>query len=200
MKHTLPFALFAALLLTLSWAFASEDVSHELQSGIVRMHILANSNSAGDQALKLAVRDRVLSESADSPSLLTDDEILTCCRDEIEKQGYTYPVTIERGQFYFPRKTYDTLTLPAGDYHAVRIVIGSGEGQNWWCVMYPPLCFSNAADGTMNTDALQQLNDSVSPETFSMICEGNRIHLKPSFKLVELWQKAKAHMHQFSNN
>ncbi|MBR5236378.1 MAG: stage II sporulation protein R [Clostridia bacterium] len=200
MKHKLPFALFAALLLTLTWAFASEDVSRELSRGIVRMHILANSNSTCDQALKLAVRDRVLAESAGSPSLLTDAEILACCCDEIKKQGYDYPVTIERGEFYFPRKTYDTLTLPAGDYHAVRIIIGSGEGQNWWCVMYPPLCFADAADGTMNEEALQQLSDSVSSETFSLVCESDRINLKPSFKLVELWQKVKARMHQFSNN
>lgn len=194
MKNKFAFALLAALLLTLTWVFAAEDLSKDLNSGIVRLHILANSDSAEDQALKLRVRDRLLAESGHTPELLTDGDILAFCRDEIKKAGYTYPVSVARGRFYFPQKSYENLTLPAGEYNAVRVIIGAGAGQNWWCVMYPPLCFTGESGGTMDDAALLKLRESVSAETFSMICESDSITIKPSFKLVELWQELKAQL------
>ena len=147
MKNIFTFSLIAALLLTVSWANASEGVSRELKENIVRLHIIANSNTPEDQGLKLSVRDRLLKEAKNNPSLLTDEEILTVCRNEIEKQGYHYPISLQRGFFDFPQKSYDNLTLPAGNYNAVRIVIGEGLGENWWCVMYPPLCFTAETQG-----------------------------------------------------
>ncbi|MBE7048921.1 MAG: stage II sporulation protein R [Ruminococcaceae bacterium] len=192
MKNKLPIALITAFILTLSWVFAAEDVSMDLTSNIVRLHIIANSDSVADQTLKLAVRDRVLAEANSTSSLLTDEELLAACKDEIKQKGYTYPVAIERGRFYFPRKVYNNLTLPAGNYHAVRIVIGQGSGQNWWCVMYPPLCFTQSSLGTITEDAQKQLQDMLEEQTLSMICESDRITIKPAFKLVELWQEIKA--------
>ncbi len=194
MKKIFSFALLTALLLPLTWGFASEDLSSELQENIVRLHILANSDAACDQALKLKVRDRLLDQSKKTSDLLTDAEIIACCKEEIAKNGFSYPVTLERGNFYFPQKAYDNITLPAGNYNAVRIVIGSGQGQNWWCVMYPPLCFSEKSCGALDADGLDLLRNSLSSETYTAICESNSITIKPTFKLLELWQELKSRL------
>lgn len=192
MKNIFAFSLIAALLLTISWANASEGVSQELKENIVRLHIIANSNSPEDQSLKLSIRDRLLQEAKNNPSRLTDEEILTICQNEIKKQGYSYPVALQRGFFNFPQKSYDNLTLPAGNYNAVRIVIGAGCGENWWCVMYPPLCFTAETQGKLGDNELTSLQNTLTPETYELICEGERIAIKPSFKLVELWQQARS--------
>ncbi len=191
MKNTLAFSLLAALLLFFTWVSASEDISQDLSDGIVRLHILANSNTTADQALKLKVRNRLLTEAKKSPKLLTDSEIQKICEAEIKENGYSYTAKIQRGHFYFPQKTYENLTLPAGTYNAVRIIIGEGSGQNWWCVMYPPLCFTESSTGKLDENALASLKNAVSPESFSMICESDTIAIKPSFKLVELWNELK---------
>ncbi len=193
-KNVLGFALLATLLLTLTWAFASEDLSEELTQGIVRLHILAHSDTAADQRLKLLVRDRLLQEAKAHPELLSDTEIIDICQDEIQNNGYNYSVSVERGRFYFPQKSYENITLPAGTYQAVRIKIGSGTGQNWWCVMYPPVCYTAETHGALSEEALRQLQSSIGTESFRMICESDHICIKPSFKLVELWQTAKAEL------
>ncbi len=192
MKNTFAFSLIATLLIMTTWVTASEDLSRELTENIVRLHILANSDTAEDQNLKLMVRDRLLTESKQTKTMLTDNEILAICQDEIKKNGYPYAVSIERGYFYFPKKSYDNLTLPAGKYNAVRILIGKGNGQNWWCVMYPPLCFTGESIDKADKTALKQLESTLSPEAFAVICESNHITIKPSFKLLELWQTLKA--------
>ncbi len=192
MKNTLAFSLLAALLLIFTWVSASENISRDLSSGIVRLHILANSNSAEDQALKLKVRNRLLSEAKKTPGLLTDADIQKICEAEITENGYTYATKIECGHFYFPQKSYENLTLPAGNYNAVRVIIGEGDGENWWCVMYPPLCFSESTNGKLDDKALATLKNTISPESFSMICESDSVVVKPSFKLVELYNSLKA--------
>lgn len=189
MKNLFAFSLMAALLLTLTWANASQNISQELKENIVRLHIVANSNTPEDQALKLSVRDSLLKEAKNSKNLLTDQEILAVCEHEIKKNGYSYPVAIKRGYFDFPQKSYDNLTLPAGNYNAVRITIGEGKGENWWCVMYPPLCFNAETPGTLGDKEIAMLQESLSPETYELICESDSIVIKPSFKLVELWQQ-----------
>lgn len=196
MKNTLAFSLLAALLLIFTWVSASEDVSRDLSSGIVRLHILANSDSAEDQALKLKVRNRLLCEVKETNKQLTDSDIQKICETEIKANGYTYTAKVERGRFYFPQKSYENLTLPAGDYNAVRILIGEGCGQNWWCVMYPPLCFSESTTGKLSEKEMKALKTAVRPETLSMICESDSVTVKPSFKLVELYNKLKSYLHQ----
>ncbi len=191
MKQTVTFFLLAALLLTACWVVASEAISNDLSQNITRLHIIANSNEPSDQALKLKVRDRLLAETKKTPKRLTDDEITAICRDEIQKNGYNYDAQTERGRFYFPRKAYANLTLPAGTYNALRITIGEGGGANWWCVMYPPLCFAGDSAGAMDDAALSTLRRSISPESFAMICESDVITVRPSFWLVEAWNKLK---------
>lgn len=129
-----------------------------VRQNAVRLHILANSDSAADQALKLKVRDAVLALSADwQEEAATAAEALALAEIRlpaiqavaqavVAAEGYDYPVRAEVCRMYFTTRQYDTLTLPAGTYDAVRLSIGAGEGQNWWCVMYPPLCVGAATD------------------------------------------------------
>jgi stage II sporulation protein R len=120
---------------------------------LIRFHVLANSDSEEDQALKRAVRDAILEEVsprlAASKSLEESRQILKGMRTEIEQIGQevvlawgkTYEVKTDYGYFTFPTKSYGSLVLPAGEYEAVRVLIGKAEGSNWWCVLFPPLCF-----------------------------------------------------------
>jgi len=131
--------------------------------GLIRLHVVANSNTFYDQDLKYRVKDRIVEEmSASFKSAAGMEEaraissagstrIERIARDEIRRRGYEYPVRVELGTYYFPVKTYtlqngggiSRLTLSPGRYEAVRVIIGSGRGANWWCVLYPPLCFAD---------------------------------------------------------
>lgn len=123
-----------------------------VRQNTLRLHILANSDSAADQELKLAVRDRILEnteELFESPRSLGEAEtaarnhladIEAAARAEIGLRGYDYPVKAEVVNMYFTTRRYDNVTLPAGRYDAVRVEIGAAEGKNWWCVLFPPLC------------------------------------------------------------
>lgn len=135
-----------------------------LEDNVLRLHILANSDSIDDQALKLKVRDRVLeytSSILENPgdTLEEVEEIVTDHLEELEEiarklirgEGYSYDVTAQLVEMEFDDRIYGTLTMPAGEYDALRITIGEAQGQNWWCVMYPSLCVPNACEVTENS-------------------------------------------------
>jgi stage II sporulation protein R len=127
---------------------------------LIRFHVIANSDSQQDQALKRAVRDAILEEIsprlAVSHSLDESRAIIKKIRPEIENIGKSvikdwdkdYTVHTEYGYFGFPTKSYGSLVLPAGHYEALRVVLGKGEGSNWWCVLFPPLCFVDIEHST----------------------------------------------------
>jgi stage II sporulation protein R len=127
---------------------------------LIRFHVIANSDSEQDQALKRAVRDAILKEVspqlAVSKSLAESRQILKKIRPQMEEiarlvikaWGKDYSVHTEYGHFGFPTKSYGTLVLPAGEYEALRVVIGEGQGSNWWCVLFPPLCFIDIEHST----------------------------------------------------
>lgn len=129
-----------------------------LAGRVVRLHVIANSDSAEDQALKLAVRDGVLSQAEalyppdatldQARAALADhlDELAAAGQAVVDAHGGTDRVTAQLTRCWFPTKTYDGFALPAGEYEALRVVIGSGQGQNWWCVAYPPLCLGAASE------------------------------------------------------
>ena len=160
---------------------------------VVRLHILAHSDSAEDQALKLKVRDAVVALSADWQEVAATPEealalaegrlpaIQAAAEQTIAAEGYDYPVTAQVCRAYFTTRQYDTLTLPAGTYDAVRLVIGDGAGQNWWCVMYPPLCVGSATDR-------RQAISLWSADQQDLVQGGGRYVAK--FKVVEWAQKA----------
>jgi stage II sporulation protein R len=124
------------------------------KNNYIRLHILANSDAPEDQHLKLKVKDAVVAyltpyvkdaaSASEASQIIKEkqDGILKTAKSVLtENNAPLYPVTLELGQFDFPLKSYGTLILPAGDYQAVRLRIGEGNGQNWWCVLFPPLCF-----------------------------------------------------------
>lgn len=142
----------------------SGDVE-DLSTKIIRFHVIASGNSPKEQELKLQVRDAVLDALEDDLSKMKDIEevrnyikshlknIETIARKEVEKSGKDYEVKAFFGKFPFPVKTYGFITLPAGEYEALRIVIGEGKGKNWWCILFPPLCFVDITHGIAAEEA-----------------------------------------------
>ncbi len=131
-------------------------VGNEVRSETLRLHIIANSDSEEDQALKLKVRDAVLASTGElfaevsgkteavAAAEYSSDDIKAVAENVIRAEDFDYSVQVEVTEMWFETRSYDGFTLPAGDYDAVRIIIGSGEGKNWWCVMYPALCVPGA--------------------------------------------------------
>lgn len=138
--------------------------SRELSDDVLRVHILANSNSAADQSLKLSVRDKVVEgcssfyidcndkDEAMGITLRHIDDIKEIAKREIRSRGFDYAVKAEVTQMYFNTRYYDDFTMPAGIYDALRITIGEGDGDNWWCVMYPSLCVGAACEDEMKDE------------------------------------------------
>lgn len=153
----LEISLSIALVISVIFSICTfAKTSDNIRGQVLRLHVIANSDTSADQSLKLKVRDGVLKASPEifdgsvnienaverlTPRL---DEITATARDIIKKEGYDYPVRVTISREYFTTRTYDTVTLPAGNYLALRIVIGEGRGHNWWCVMFPPMCLPAA--------------------------------------------------------
>lgn len=137
----------------------SADTPQLTKDNIIRFHVIANSDSPDDQALKLKVRDRILNEVHDRFDSANDINeqrkaiknnipyIESIANDEIKKSGKNYVAKVYFGNYDFPTKVYGEMVFPAGTYEALRVVIGRGEGANWWCVMFPPLCFIDTDHG-----------------------------------------------------
>ena len=158
----------AAMLLLISLlipaAFHSESAAMDSAApNILRLHVIANSDSNADQAVKLAVRDALLSviepgasAAAAKAFLLNNGALLQkTAEDTLKKEGFHYGAQLMLGTYPFPDRTYAGKTYPAGDYEALRVVLGRGEGQNWWCVLFPPLCI--VSEGAMEADAGDQI-------------------------------------------
>lgn len=162
-----------------------------VRESVVRLHILANSDSEEDQALKLKVRDAVVeaaagwldgAESADEALALAEQRLpalKAVAQQTVTDAGYDYPVDAALCTMYFTTRQYDTVTLPAGVYEAVRFTIGSGEGKNWWCVVYPPLCAGAAMER-------KKLGDVLDSEQVAMVTDTERFEVR--FKVVEWWE------------
>lgn len=187
-------ALLLGLCGALLWGAWSVEEQEDLSRKMIRLHVIAHSDSAEDQALKLEVRDAVLdyatavlqrSEDMDAAQRELQENlprIENIARAAVTAEGYDYGVTASLGQAEFPLKEYDSFSLPAGEYTALRLVIGDGAGQNWWCVVFPPLCTAAACDISETAIAA-----GMSEEDVALITEGEGYVLK--FRTVELWQQ-----------
>ena len=145
-------SVFLTLIICIIATVSFENDCKGIREEVLRLHVIANSDEDYDQELKLKVRDAVLNSgeevfsgsediiSAESEIADKKDIILHSAVETIRNLGYDYDVKLELARSYFPTRTYDNLTLPAGYYKAVRIIIGEGKGKNWWCIMFPPLC------------------------------------------------------------
>lgn len=184
--------LGAALFLT-SGALALQT-GDQLAEKVVRLHVIANSDSDADQALKLQVRDRVLEraeallrqcESRQDAEKLLESRLFELRRialEEIRDNGFDYDAVVRLTEMDFPTREYDSFTLPAGKYLALRVVIGEGAGRNWWCVVFPPLCAVASADVPASA-----LAAGLSEEQVGLITESDGYIIKS--KLVEFWEQ-----------
>ena len=198
-KH---FALLIILLFiyTIICAFSYVNaVSTNIENSVFRLHVIANSDSYEDQNLKYIVRDKVLeyintisSDATSKEEVISSaneniDKIQKIAEDTIYENGYNYPVTLSIGNFAFPTKTYGDISFPAGFYDALKIEIGEAKGQNWWCVMFPPLCFVDVTSGIVSEESKETIKDNLSEEEYKLLSENsNDINFK--FKVVEMFK------------
>lgn len=189
-------ALFLAVILMMlctitGFAGQCETISDR----VLRLHVLANSDSQEDQALKLKVRDKILECSAymlDDAQDLNQAEALTeqnlqdiqkAAQEEVYRQGYDYPVKVELTNMHFNTRVYETVTLPAGEYDALRVSIGEAQGHNWWCVMFPPMCLPAAEES-------KELQDVLDPGQMEIVEGGSQYEVK--FKTIEVLEDIKS--------
>lgn len=193
-------SLLIGLLAAALWGGWSLGEQQKLADKVVRLHILANSDSQEDQALKLEVRDSVLAR-AEEILMASDgrreaeeslrrhlEELAALAGETVEAEGYTYPVTVELANTLFPTREYTGFRLPAGDYLALRVVIGEGGGRNWWCVVFPPLCAQSTTDLAQTA-----MSAGLSGEDVALMTEINSGYVL-KFKSIELWEWLKGRL------
>ncbi len=173
----------------------AKEMQKEIASNILRFHVLANSDKQEDQELKLKVKDVVITYMSDyinQPDLSLEetkqiveqhkDEVVALAEEVLREQGVDYEVSAELTKAYFPVKSYGDVTLPAGEYDAFRIQIGEAQGKNWWCVLYPPLCFVDVSYGYVPEGSKKQLENVLDEECFYAVMHGGETKNKIDFR------------------
>ena len=189
-------ALVILLVVLMALSFLPVHGEQEIYETVVRLHVLANSDSAEDQALKLQVRDAVLEVTTplvqNCRSQAEAVEILNAHLHDLEAaaaavlaaEGYAYPVTVRLGEEDYPTRTYESCAFPAGRYVSLRVCIGEAEGQNWWCCLFPPLCLSAATARQDNEDAFIQVG--LTKDQYGIITETGKTKYKIRFRILEV--------------
>ena len=174
-------------------------ISNNISDNVFRLHVLANSDSEDDQNLKFIVRDNLLNymnklcsnctNKEEAISIVEENKEIfkQIAVDTIKKEGYSYDVNINIGNFEFPTKEYGDISLPAGNYDGLRVEIGKAEGQNWWCVMFPPLCFVDVSSGVVPDESKELLKENLSEEEFTLISDNSSSEINFKFKLLEIF-------------
>ena len=177
-----------------------DAVSNNIADSVFRLHVIANSDSKEDQELKLKVRDELLSymniiskDSTNKQEAMQianehKEEFIQIAEKVIKENGYNYTVNVQIGKADFPTKYYGDITLPAGTYDALKVQIGEAKGQNWWCVMFPPLCFVDVSTGIVPDNSKQELKQSLDNEEYDLISKTDNNEISFKFKIVELFQ------------
>lgn len=170
----------------------SESVTAQISDELLRMHILANSDSAYDQSIKFEIRDYVIDyikneqveSKADVEKNIKKTESLI--NEYLSDRGAGYLCSVVCGKSEFDTRVYSDISIPAGEYDALKIILGKGEGKNWWCVAYPPLCFTESAVGNLSDDAKIMLRENLNGDVYKII-SCNKANYKIKFKSVELF-------------
>lgn len=195
------FILFISYIL-FSISSYSNAVSKDIQNNVFRLHVIANSDSNQDQNLKYLVRDELIkymnsisndiSSKEDAIKLVEEnkEEFYKIAKKIILDNGFNYDINIKIGSFSFPTKTYGDISLPAGFYDALKVEIGEADGQNWWCVMFPSLCFVDVSNGIVPEESKEDLENNMQEEEYNLISSDD-LQFKLKFKLVELFENAK---------
>ena len=184
-KNFLPL-LFIAIIFVFIGTYLTKQtdtykIQKEIADSIIRFHVRANSDSEEDQELKILVKNRIVQfleielQSAasldEARNILYDvkDEIADIALEVIREEGYEYNVNVYFEQSYFPMKVYGDMSFPPGEYEAFRVDIGDAYGKNWWCVVYPPLCFVDSTYSVVPDDTKSQFQDVLSDEAYRAI-------------------------------
>jgi len=193
----LTFLLFIYILIS-AHSYASA-ISTNLSEAVFRLHVIANSDSVEDQSLKLKIRDALIEymnnlcancstkQEAISIAQTHKSDFQKIAEQTIANNGYNNSVKITIGNFYFPTKNYGDISLPAGLYDALKVEIGEANGQNWWCVMFPSLCFVDISSGIVNDEAKENLEENLETESYSIISDTKKSDIKFKFKLIEFF-------------
>ena len=174
-------------------------VSSNISNSVFRLHVIANSDSEEDQNLKYKVRNSLLDymnsltqditskEAALEIAQKNEDEFYKIAKKVIEDNGYNYDINIEIGNSFFPTKYYGDICLPSGYYDSLKVEIGSASGQNWWCVMFPPLCFVDMSTGIVPNESKQTINKNLNDEEYAIISKTDNSNINFKFKLIEFF-------------
>ena len=194
--HIWESALLMAFAVTLLIGCCASAGRSALAEQVLRLHVVANSDDREDQAVKLKVRDAVLAQAQPALQGVTDsrtaEQVLTPMLAELERtaaevlaaEGVDDRVSVSISDQWFPTKEYDSFSLPAGQYRALRVVIGAGEGQNWWCVVFPPLCFAAVTEEVAAAAAQAGLSED---QVALITGQDGGYVLK--FKVIEWWEE-----------
>lgn len=189
--YMIPFVCFCLLLFV-----PAQNYQKTVADAVLRLHIVANSNSFEDQQLKLKVRDQVVEDLDQKLALCkTRDQSRAVVEDELEnikrtaqkcvwENGYDYKVSVRMDETWFPVKTYGDLTFPRGFYEALVVELGRGGGRNWWCVLFPSLCFTDAVTANVPQSSRQQIYDTVGADAAEALMEGEKVEIR--FKIAEI--------------
>ena len=200
-KSLIVFTLFIIYILFSLFSY-SNAVSTDIQNSVFRLHVIANSDSKEDQNLKFKVRDALIEymnfisenisskEEAIRLAKENKNEFYNIAKKVILDNGFNYDVNIEIGNFSFPTKNYGDISLPSGFYDALKVEIGKASGQNWWCVLFPSLCFVDVSNGIVPEESKEELQSNLQEEEYNLI-SSDSLEFKLKFKLVELFENAK---------
>lgn len=200
-KYFIIFILLFLYVMLYSFSYANNVVS-DLSNSLFRLHVIANSNSKEDQNLKYLVRDELISymntlcsnvSSKEQAIAIANehlDDFQKIANDVIFQNGFNYSARVQIGNFAFPTKTYGDISLPAGYYDALKVELGKAEGKNWWCVMFPSLCFVDINNGIVPEESKEELQSSLLEEDYNLISSNNSEY-KLKFKIVELFENSK---------
>lgn len=206
MRLVVVIAVILIITAVITLSIYSGNMGCQLSDSLVRLHVVANSDSPEDQSLKREIRDAVLAfmrkELSDAKDVINTKTVInndlkkitTIAEEVVLKHGMNYNVKTTLGDYPFPTKSYGDITLPAGNYQALRLVIGNGEGANWWCVLFPPLCFVDVTHGTVPDSVKEDLKEALTEEEYNILTsadEESDIPIKVKFKIVELFQDSK---------
>lgn len=161
----------------------SVSVQSNLCQNLVRLHVIANSDSVKDQGIKLGVRDKILENSN---NFITED-YGKVVQEYLEEIGAPYSARVTYEKCYVPAKSYKEIVLPQGEYNCIKVTLGEGAGRNWWCVAYPPLCYTESMFGGLSEEGRAELEYLLDEETMRSIVKNGKINIR--FKIVDSIQR-----------
>lgn len=174
----------------------AQTVNDNLSDNLLRLHVIANSDEVCDQEIKIMVRDRIINH-INSEKLSSKKDVIYNLKDiegdiktYLAKIGAEYECQVYHTKSEFPQKRYNNISLPSGKYETIKVILGSGNGKNWWCIAFPPLCFTESVKGDISKSGEEQLTKELNTDVYEVI-KRNKSEYKIKFKTVEVFNRIK---------